>query len=109
PLTGPESVSASQECAAEAPRAGRRGHPYADAGEEPDGADQGGAGLLRGGRHPVSFAQKGRSQSSATAPPRRAGPKSTLRRLLAETCGWFTEGFDTQDLKEAKALLDELS
>jgi len=32
-----------------------------------------------------------------------------LRRLLAETCGWFTEGFDTQDLKEAKALLDELS
>jgi len=33
--------------------------------------------------------------------------------LLAEisTCydGWFTEGFDTADLKEAKALLDELN
>jgi hypothetical protein len=25
------------------------------------------------------------------------------------TCGWFTEGFDTLDLKEAKALLGELA
>ena len=30
-------------------------------------------------------------------------------RMLAEICGWFTEGFDTRDLKDAKALLDELS
>ncbi len=30
------------------------------------------------------------------------------RDLLAPVYGWFTEGFDTQDLKEAKALLDEL-
>jgi predicted ATPase len=30
------------------------------------------------------------------------------RALLAPVHGWFTEGFDTQDLKEAKALLDEL-
>jgi predicted ATPase len=29
--------------------------------------------------------------------------------LLATICGWFTEGFDTRDLKEAKALLEELS
>ena len=29
--------------------------------------------------------------------------------LLAPVCGWFTEGFDTLDLKDAKALLDELS
>jgi predicted ATPase len=29
--------------------------------------------------------------------------------LLAPVYGWFTEGFDTQDLKEAKALLDELA
>ncbi len=28
--------------------------------------------------------------------------------LLASVYGWFTEGFDTLDLKEAKALLDEL-
>jgi hypothetical protein len=31
------------------------------------------------------------------------------RTLLSETYGWFTEGFDTPDLKDAKALLDELS
>ena len=30
------------------------------------------------------------------------------RELLAPVYGWFTEGFDTRDLKEAKALLEEL-
>lgn len=29
--------------------------------------------------------------------------------MLAEIFGWFTEGFDTADLKDAKALLEELS
>ncbi len=29
--------------------------------------------------------------------------------MLAEIYGWFTEGFDTADLQEAKALLEELS
>ena len=32
----------------------------------------------------------------------------TRGELLAPVYGWFTEGFDTLDLKEAKALLDEL-
>jgi predicted ATPase len=36
------------------------------------------------------------------------GGKEQARQLLAETYGWFTEGFDTADLKDAKALLDEL-
>ena len=31
------------------------------------------------------------------------------RELLAPVYGWFTEGFDTLDLKQAKALLDELA
>ena len=31
------------------------------------------------------------------------------RELLAPVYGWFTEGFDTRDLKEAKALLEELA
>ena len=31
------------------------------------------------------------------------------RDLLAPVYNWFTEGFDTQDLKDAKALLDELN
>ena len=29
--------------------------------------------------------------------------------MLEEICNWFTEGFDTKDLQEAKALLEELS
>jgi predicted ATPase len=35
--------------------------------------------------------------------------RDEARAILAEIYGWFTEGFDTADLKEAKALLDELS
>jgi predicted ATPase len=31
------------------------------------------------------------------------------RQMLAEVYGWFTEGFDTADLQEAKALLEELA
>jgi predicted ATPase len=31
------------------------------------------------------------------------------RELLAPVYGWFTEGFDTLDLKEAKALLEEVA
>jgi predicted ATPase len=34
--------------------------------------------------------------------------RNQARDLLAPVYGWFTEGFDTRDLKEAKALLDEL-
>jgi predicted ATPase len=37
------------------------------------------------------------------------GKKTEARRLLAEIYDWFTEGFDTPDLLEAKALLEELS
>jgi len=33
---------------------------------------------------------------------------AAARAMLAEIYGWFTEGFDTADLKEAKALLEEL-
>ena len=37
------------------------------------------------------------------------GKRTEARDLLAPVYGWFTEGFDTADLQEAKALLDELS
>jgi predicted ATPase len=36
------------------------------------------------------------------------GERQRARDLLAPIYGWFTEGFDTADLKDAKALLDEL-
>ena len=38
----------------------------------------------------------------------RQGKKKKARKLLAEIYGWFTEGFATADLQEAKALLEEL-
>ena len=40
-----------------------------------------------------------------------ASKRNTVQQapeLLAPVYGWFTEGFDTRDLKEAKALLEEL-
>jgi predicted ATPase len=39
---------------------------------------------------------------------RSQGKVQQARELLAPVYGWFTEGFDTRDLKEAKALLREL-
>ena len=40
---------------------------------------------------------------------RNQGKRDQARELLAPVYSWFTEGFDTRDLKEAKALLDELA
>ena len=40
---------------------------------------------------------------------RDQGKLQQARELLAPVYGWFTEGFDTRDLKEAKTLLDELA
>ena len=37
------------------------------------------------------------------------GKRTEARELLEEVYGWFTEGFDTADLREAKALLEERS
>ena len=40
---------------------------------------------------------------------RDTGRREKARAKLGEIYNWFTEGFDTADLKDAKALLDELS
>ena len=40
---------------------------------------------------------------------RDQGKPQQARELLAPVYGWFTEGFNTRDLKEAKALLDVLT
>jgi hypothetical protein len=37
------------------------------------------------------------------------GKRDEARAMLAEIYGWFTEGFDTADLKDAKALLEQLN
>jgi class 3 adenylate cyclase/tetratricopeptide (TPR) repeat protein len=50
-----------------------------------------------------------RATMSLARLPSGQGPRDEARTMLAEIYNWFTEGFDTADLKEAKALLDELS
>jgi hypothetical protein len=40
---------------------------------------------------------------------REQGKRDEARELLAPVYGWFIEGFDTLDLKQAKVLLDELT
>jgi predicted ATPase len=49
-------------------------------------------------RIPLGIGRLGKQWSNANA----------QRELLAPVYGWFTEGFGTRDLKEAKALLKEL-
>ncbi len=41
--------------------------------------------------------------------PVKQGRRNEPRTMLAGIYNWFTEGFDTADLKDAKALLDELA
>jgi predicted ATPase len=50
-----------------------------------------------------------RAAMSLSCLRREQGRVDEARQILAEIHGWFTEGFDTPDLQEAKALLEELS
>ena len=50
-----------------------------------------------------------RAAMSLASLRRDQGKVQRARELLAPVYGWFTEGFDTRDLKEAKALLEELA
>jgi predicted ATPase len=49
-----------------------------------------------------------RAAASLARLRRDQGRHAEARDLLAPVYGWFIEGFDTQDLKDAKAMLDEL-
>jgi predicted ATPase len=66
--------------------------------------------------HSISIAHEQRSKSWELRASmnlarlwRDQGKRDEARELLAPVYGWFTEGFDTLDLKQAKALLDELA
>jgi predicted ATPase len=63
----------------------------------------------------IAIAQKQQAKSwelrAATSLARlwqSQGKQSEAHKLLAEVYNWFTEGFDTKDLQEAKALIEEL-
>jgi hypothetical protein len=49
------------------------------------------------------------AKASISRPKGKHGYRDEARARLAEIYNWFTEGFDTADLKDAKALLEELS
>ena len=66
-------------------------------------------------REAIAIAQKMGAKAlelgATTSLPRlldQQGRRDEARSMLAEIYNWFTEGFDTADLKDAKALLDEL-
>jgi predicted ATPase len=56
-----------------------------------------------------AFLLKLRAATSLARLWRDQGKVREAHELLAPVYGWFTEGFETRDLKEAKALLDELA
>ena len=56
-----------------------------------------------------AFLLKLRAATSLARLWRDQGKVQQARELLAPVYNWFTEGFDTPDLKEAKALLEELA
>jgi predicted ATPase len=60
-------------------------------------------------RHQQAKSLELRAAMSLSRLWQRQGKRNTARQLLAEIYGWFTEGFDTADLQEARALMDELS
>jgi predicted ATPase len=60
-------------------------------------------------RHQQAKSLELRTATSLSRLWQRQGRGAEARQLLAEVYGWFTEGFDTPDLREVKALLEELS
>ena len=59
-------------------------------------------------RHQQAKSLELRAAMSLSRLWQQQGKRDAARELLAPTYDWFTEGFDTADLQEAKALLDTL-
>ena len=60
-------------------------------------------------RHQEAKSWELRAAMSLSRLWQQQGKQKQAHQMLAEIYGWFTEGFDTKDLQEAKALLEELS
>ena len=70
----------------------------AGAGQEPQPAPEG-----------ILLSQPVPPSAVPSSPNAERRQRAAARQLLAEVYGWFTEGFDTADLQEAKALLEALT
>ena len=64
---------------------------------------------ITGGDAPAPLFWSGRLRHPPNKQRRDQGKRDKARELLAPVYGWFTEGFDTRDLKEARGLLEELA
>ena len=60
-------------------------------------------------RHQQAKSWELRAATSLSRLWQQQGKRAEAHELLAPVYGWFTEGFDTADLREAKALLDTLA
>jgi hypothetical protein len=76
---------------------------------DPKGAEQNFLASLDWGRRQQAKMWELRTSTSLARLWRDQGKRSDAHDLLAPVYNWFTEGFDTPDLKGAKALLDELA
>ena len=103
-----EIAAASGECHYQAELHRLRGAVLAETGKQ----DEAAAWLHRAIETARSQEAKSLELRAATSLARLwrdQGRRSAAHDLLAPVYGWFTEGFDTADLKDAKALLDELA
>ena len=76
---------------------------------DPAGAEASFRDALEVARRQSAKSYELRAATSLARLWQQQGRKEEARDLLAPVYGWFTEGFDTRDLKEAKALLEELA
>ena len=60
-------------------------------------------------RHQQAKSWKLRAATSLARLWKQQGKQAEAKELLAPVYNWFTEGFDTKDLQETKALLEELA
>ena len=76
---------------------------------DPNGAEQNYLASLDIARKQQAKSWELRTSTSLARLWQSQGKRKEAHELLAPIYNWFTEGFDTKDLKEAKAILDELS
>jgi predicted ATPase len=101
-------VETTRECWAEAEMYRLRGALLLSASEHAHAENSFRQALELAQRQSAKFWEL-RAATSLARHWRDQGKRDEARKLLAPVYGWFTEGFDTLDLKEAKALLGELA
>ena len=102
-----DNPAARQDDEAEAELTRRRGERFRD--RDTSNAETSFREALEIARHQEAKLWELRAASSLARLWVETDRKDEARNLLAPIYGWFSEGFDTLDLKGAKALLDELA